>query len=159
METPTATTTKSRASKTPAAKKKTAAPAKKKTAATKPKAPAKPKAAKSLQQTQCDLVVKTLDFNKGEEVSAINLSDKCSFADFMVVASGRSGRHVAALSDHVVEALRKGGFHVMSVEGKETGDWVLIDAGDVIVHIFRPEIRQFYNIEKMWAIPMASEQA
>ncbi len=74
----------------------------------------------------------------------------------MVVASGRSARHVASLADHVVDDLRKAGGSVMSVEGKDTGDWVLIDAGDVVVHIFRPEIRQFYNIEKMWAIPLAN---
>ncbi len=74
----------------------------------------------------------------------------------MVVASGRSARHVSSLADHVVDDLRKAGGHVMSVEGKETGDWVLIDAGDVVVHIFRPEIRQFYNIEKMWAIPLTN---
>ena len=74
----------------------------------------------------------------------------------MVVASGRSARHVAALAEHVVDDLRKAGGHVMSVEGKDTGDWVLIDAGDVVVHIFRPEIRQFYNIEKMWAIPLTN---
>jgi ribosome-associated protein len=74
----------------------------------------------------------------------------------MVVASGRSARHVSSLADQVVDDLRKAGGHVMSVEGQETGDWVLIDAGDVVVHIFRPEIRQFYNIEKMWAIPLTT---
>lgn len=74
----------------------------------------------------------------------------------MVVASGRSARHVASLADHVVDDLRKAGGNIMSVEGKDTGDWVLIDAGDVVVHIFRPEIRQFYNIEKMWAIPLTT---
>lgn len=101
-----------------------------------------------------DVVVHALDENKGEEIVSLDLKDKCSFTDFMVVASGRSARHVSALADHVVDALRKADGHVMSVEGRETGDWVLIDAGDVVIHLFRPEIRQFYNIEKMWAIPL-----
>lgn len=86
----------------------------------------------------------------------MDLHDKCSFTDFMIVASGRSARHVASLADHVVHDLRNAGGSVMSVEGQDTGDWVLIDAGDVVVHIFRPEIRQFYNIEKMWAIPLSN---
>ena len=100
------------------------------------------------------MITHSLDENKAEEITALDLKEKCSFTDFMVVASGRSARHVTSLADHVVEDLRKAGGTIMSVEGKETGDWVLIDAGDVVVHIFRPEIRQFYNIEKMWAIPL-----
>ncbi len=82
----------------------------------------------------------------------IDLAAKCSFADRMFVASGRSQRHVAALADHVADALKKAGIPPISIEGKDGSDWVLIDAGDVIVHLFRPEVRQFYNIEKMWAI-------
>ncbi len=74
----------------------------------------------------------------------------------MIVASGRAPRHVVALADYVGDMLKKSGIPPLSVEGKETGDWVLIDAGDIVVHIFRPEIRQFYNIEKMWAIPPAT---
>jgi ribosome-associated protein len=100
------------------------------------------------------VITHSLDENKAEEITALDLKEKCSFTDFMVVASGRSARHVASLADHVVDDLRKAGGTIMSVEGKDTGDWVLIDAGDVVVHIFRPEIRQFYNIEKMWAIPL-----
>lgn len=73
----------------------------------------------------------------------------------MIVASGRAPRHVSALADYVADMLKKEGNPPLSVEGKETGDWVLIDAGDVVVHIFRPEIRQFYNIEKMWTLPQA----
>ena len=92
---------------------------------------------------------------KAENIEAIDIADKCSFADFMVVATGRSQRHVASLADDVVRALRGNGMNVMSVEGQQTGDWVLIDAGDVVVHIFRPETRQFYNIEKMWAVAPA----
>lgn len=102
------------------------------------------------------LIAKSLDSNKAEDITALNLRDKCSFTDYMVVASGRSARHVSSLADNVVEDLRKAGNVVLSVEGKDSGDWVLIDAGDVVVHIFRPEIRQFYNIEKMWAIPLTN---
>jgi ribosome-associated protein len=72
------------------------------------------------------------------------------------VASGRAPRHVSALADYVADMLKKMGIPPLSIEGKESGDWVLIDAGDIVVHIFRPEVRQFYNIEKMWALPAAS---
>ena len=75
----------------------------------------------------------------------------------MIVASGRSPRHVAALADHVIDAIKKTGYTPPPAEGKDTGDWVLIDGGDVVVHIFRPEVRQFYNIEKMWSAPAIEE--
>lgn len=83
----------------------------------------------------------------------MDVSDKCSFTDVMMVASGRGARHVASLADDVVDALEKIGHEVLSVEGKDVADWVLIDAGDVVVHLFRPEVREFYNLEKMWAAP------
>ncbi len=76
----------------------------------------------------------------------------------MIVASGRSARHVVALADHVGHAMRDAGLPSPSIEGKESGDWVLLDAGDVIVHLFRPEIRQFYNLEKMWSVPFAESE-
>ena len=76
----------------------------------------------------------------------------------MVVVSGRSNRHVAAISDHLISDLKEEGFGNARVEGLETGDWVLIDTGDIIVHLFRPEIREFYNIEKMWAAPDLEEE-
>lgn len=75
----------------------------------------------------------------------------------MVVVSGRSNRHVMAISEHLITDLKEEGLGAARVEGKETGDWVLIDTGDVIVHVFRPEIREFYNIEKMWAAPDIEE--
>ena len=129
--------------------RKAAKPAVKKTAS-------KPKAAPRKRLTPAaerrTIIVKALDAMKAENIEAIDIADKCSFADFMVVATGRSQRHVASLADDVVRALRGNGMNVMSVEGQQTGDWVLIDAGDVVVHIFRPETRQFYNIEKMWAV-------
>ncbi len=104
----------------------------------------------------CKKIATILDTNKAEEITTLNLRDKCSFADFMIVASGRAPRHVSALADYVADMLKKQGTPPLSVEGKESGDWVLIDAGDIVVHIFRPEVRQFYNIEKMWAMPMVN---
>jgi ribosome-associated protein len=88
---------------------------------------------------------------KAEDIVTIDLSGKTSIADIMVVASGRSNRHVGAVADDVVEHLAKAGLKDTRVEGMPHCDWVLIDAGDVIVHVFRPEVRDFYNLEKMWA--------
>lgn len=101
----------------------------------------------------CKSLARALDANKAEDITTLNLKDKCSFADYMIVASGRSSRHVSALAHYVIDDLKKSGQQPLSVEGRDTGDWVLIDAGAIVVHIFRPEIRQFYNIEKMWALP------
>ena len=89
---------------------------------------------------------------KAEDIVTIDLTDKSSVADRMIVASGRSNRHVGALADHILRALKDIGFGKARVEGLPHCDWVLIDAGDLIVHLFRPEVRQFYNIEKIWAV-------
>lgn len=98
-------------------------------------------------------IVKSLEDDKAEEIVKIGLIGKSAMADYMVVASGRSSRQVAAISDHLVDKLKQD-FGVLSkVEGKATGDWVLVDAGDVIVHVFRPEVREFYQLEKMWLTP------
>jgi ribosome-associated protein len=88
---------------------------------------------------------------KAEDILTIDLTGKSSIADAMVVASGRAQRHVAAVADHVVKDLEQAGLPNVRVEGMRQADWVLIDAGDVIVHVFRPEVRAFYNLEKMWA--------
>ena len=88
---------------------------------------------------------------KAEDIVTIDLTGKSSIADAMVVASGRSQRHVAAVADRVIEDLGEAGLPGIKVEGMRQADWVLIDAGDVIVHVFRPEVREFYNLEKMWA--------
>jgi ribosome-associated protein len=96
-------------------------------------------------------ILASLDDAKAEEIVPIDIAGKTTIADHMVVASGRSHRHVAAISDHLLKDIKDAGFGHASVEGKDAGDWVLIDAGDVIVHVFRPEVRQFYNLEKMWA--------
>lgn len=102
----------------------------------------------------CQLIEASLDDDKAEEIVSIDLSGKSSFADYMVVASGRSQRHVAALASKLQEKLKDAGHAPLSIEGMESGEWVLIDAGDVVVHLFRPEVREYYNLEKMWAIPM-----
>jgi len=95
------------------------------------------------------LVLHRLDDMKAEDTLTINLKGKSSIGDYMVVSSGRSHRHVGSVADHVVEDLHKVGVRAR-VEGMPHCDWVLIDAGDVIVHVFRPEVRDFYNLEKMW---------
>jgi ribosome-associated protein len=125
-------------------------------AASKTPAANKEGAAQTSSAALCKRIEAILDTNKAEEITTLNLRDKCSFADFMIVASGRAPRHVAALADYVADMLKKSGIPPLSIEGKESGDWVLIDAGDIVVHIFRPEVRLFYNIEKMWALPAAS---
>ena len=97
------------------------------------------------------LVLARLDDMKAEDTVTIDLTGKSSIADCMVVTSGRSNRHVGAVADHVLKDLAKAGVPDLRVEGMPHCDWVLIDAGDVIVHVFRPEARAFYNLEKMWA--------
>ncbi len=96
-----------------------------------------------------DIITKALDDMKAENVSVIDLEGKTSIAGYMVVASGTSNRHVASIAQKIEEALKAVGCRC-SVEGETKADWVLIDAFDVIVHIFRPEVREFYNLEKMW---------
>ena len=102
-------------------------------------------------------VLTSLEDSKAEDIVSIDIQGKSSLGDYMVVASGRSHRHVAALADHLMPALKEIGESKPRVEGLTNADWVLIDAGDVIVHIFRPEVREFYNIEKMWQAPDLDE--
>lgn len=99
-----------------------------------------------------DTVTASLDDSKAEEVIAIDLRGRSALADHMVIASGRSHRHVSAVADHVLRDLKAAGHGNAKVEGLQNGDWVLIDTGDIIIHIFRPEVRSFYNIEKMWTV-------
>ena len=98
------------------------------------------------------LILSRLDDDKAQDIVHIDLTDKSSVADSLIVASGRSHRHVGALADHIIRALKESGFGKARVEGLPHCDWVLIDAGDVVVHLFRPEVRSFYNIEKIWAV-------
>ncbi|MFD1704541.1 ribosome silencing factor [Methylopila henanensis] len=97
------------------------------------------------------LILDVLDDNKAEDTVVIDLRGKSALADEMVIATGRSNRHVGAIADKLVEELRTQGHGKALVEGLPHCDWVLIDAGDVIVHLFRPEVRSFYNLEKMWS--------
>lgn len=98
-------------------------------------------------------ILGSLEDSKGEDIVTIDIAGKSALGDYMVVVSGRSSRHVSAIADHLITDIKEEGFGNPRVEGLETGDWVLIDTGDIIVHVFRPEIREFYNIEKMWAAP------
>lgn len=101
-----------------------------------------------------DFVQSILDENSAQDVIEIDINGKSSVADYMLVASGRSNRHVSALADYVIRALKEQGFKSLGIEGRETGDWILVDVGDVILHIFRPEVRLFYNLEKIWSVPL-----
>ena len=92
-----------------------------------------------------------LNDNKAIEITSINLKDKTSIADFMIIASGNSSRHIQALSEKLVEELKKKGINNCRLEGRNSNDWKLIDAMDIIIHIFHPEKRKFYNLEKMWS--------
>ncbi|PIE09659.1 MAG: ribosome silencing factor [Rhodobacterales bacterium] len=97
-----------------------------------------------------DAVLTSLSDDKAEDVVQIDLRGKSEMGDHMVIASGRSSRQVSAMAEHLVDMLKQQFSVASKVEGKETGDWVLIDGGDVIVHLFRPEVREFYQLEKMW---------
>jgi len=104
-------------------------------------------------------VAQQLEDDKAENILTIPLSGKSPMADAMIVASGRSARHVSALADHVARKLKDAGASQVRVEGLPNADWVLIDAGDVIVHIFRPEVREFYNLERIWSSDVATGHA
>ncbi|MCA3757557.1 MAG: ribosome silencing factor [Phenylobacterium sp.] len=99
-----------------------------------------------------ELILTRLDDDQAQDVVFIDLKGKTAMADGLVVASGRSHRHVGAIADHLLRSLKDHGYGRARVEGLPHCDWVLIDAGDVIVHIFRPEVRAFYNIEKIWSV-------
>ena len=102
---------------------------------------------------ELELVLASLEDSKAEDIVTINIAGKSALGDYMVVVSGRSNRHVMAIADHLISDLKDEGLGNARVEGLEAGDWVLIDTGDIIIHVFRPEIREFYNIERMWAAP------
>ena len=95
-------------------------------------------------------ILSSLDDDKAEDVVQIDLRGKTAIGDYMVIASGRSTRQVAAMAEKLVDRLKQDYGRLSRVEGKDTGDWVLIDTGDVVVHLFRPEVREFYQLEKMW---------
>ena len=97
------------------------------------------------------IVIKTLDTNKAEDIISINLKDKSSMADYMIIASGTSSRHIQSLSEQVLEKLKDNGIRNSRIEGKESSEWKLVDGIDLIVHIFHPEKRKFYELEKIWS--------
>ena len=101
-------------------------------------------------QAILDLVLASLDDDKAEDIVQIDLSGKSAMADTMVVASGRSTRQVSAIAQKLMDRLKETFRLTARVEGKDAGDWVLIDTGDVVVHVFRPDVREFYQLEKMW---------
>lgn len=111
-------------------------------------------------------IVSSLDADKAEDIVVINLAGKATIADYIVIVSGNSSRHVGALAGKLIRKLKELGLNDIDAEGVPQNDWVLVDAGDIIVHIFKPEVRQFYDIEGMWGvqtpqirIPKAEERA
>jgi|TARA_B110000014_G_scaffold227791_1_gene187809 ribosome-associated protein len=97
------------------------------------------------------IVINTLDINKAQDIVSIDLKDKSSMADFMIIASGTSSRHIQSLSEQVLEKLKNNGVKDSRIEGKDSSEWKLVDGIDLIVHIFHPEKRKFYELEKMWS--------
>ena len=97
------------------------------------------------------IIINTLDINKALDIVSIDLKDKSSMADFMIIASGTSSRHIQSLSEQVLDKLKDNGIKDSKIEGKESGEWKLVDGIDLIVHIFHPEKRKFYELEKMWS--------
>ncbi len=97
------------------------------------------------------LIMDQLDEDQAQEIVSIPLEGKSSIADFMIIASGRSTRQVASIAQKLAETVKRAGFGPVRLEGLPAADWVLLDAGDVVVHLFRPEVRSFYNLERMWA--------
>jgi ribosome-associated protein len=104
-----------------------------------------------------EIAKQSLVDDKAENIVVIDLAGKTDIADQMIIASGRSQRHIAAITEHLAENLKKSGVPSVNVEGRRQADWILLDAGDVIVHIFRPEVRAFYNLEKMWSVPLPEQ--
>ena len=105
-----------------------------------------------------NMILSRLDDMKAEETVTIDLRGKSAFSDYMIVTSGRANRHVGAIAENVAKGLKETGIKSVHVEGLPNCDWVLIDSGDVIVHVFRPEVREFYNLERLWTqSPMAAK--
>ena len=96
-------------------------------------------------------IIETLDINKAQDIVSIDLKDKSSMADYMIIASGTSSRHIQALSEQVLEKLKDNGIKDSKIEGKDSSEWKLVDGIDLIIHIFHPEKRRFYELEKMWS--------
>ena len=105
------------------------------------------------------IVINTLDTNKAKDIISIDLKDKSSMADYMIIASGTSSRHIQSLSEQVLEKLKDNGLKDSKIEGKDSTEWKLVDGIDLIIHIFHPEKRKFYDLEKMWSEEIPKEKA
>jgi ribosome-associated protein len=105
------------------------------------------------------MVTASLDDDKAQDVVVIDLTGKTDFADYMVIATGTSARHVATLAEHIRDKMKSAGYGRVPVEGLEQGDWVLLDGGDVVVHLFKVEVRKFYDLEKIWGGPATTRAA
>ena len=121
-------------------------------AAPPPRADARPKMESDLLKR----IITSLDDDKAQNIVTVDLEGRSALADAAVIASGRSSRHVAAIAEHLARRLKEGGYGTRPVSGAATGDWVLVDAGDVIVHVFRPEVRDYYDLEGMWKVGPAA---
>lgn len=104
-----------------------------------------------------ELVKESLEDDQAEDIISIDLESKTPIADFMVIANGRSQRHVGAIADHLTRRIKEAGYGTARIEGMPQCDWVLVDSGDIIIHIFRPEVRGFYQLEKMWAADIPAD--
>ena len=120
-------------------------------AANAPRAP-KSKRAEAQGHSLLSRILKSLDDDKAEDIVTIDLEGRSSLADAIVIANGRSQRHVSAIAEHLARRLKEAGYGTRPVDGLASGDWVLVDAGDVIVHVFRPEVRSYYDLEGMWSV-------
>ena len=105
------------------------------------------------------IVLMSLDDGKGRDIKVIDIKEKCSFADTMIISSGTSERHVKSLADHVVEDVKKKGMRPLGIEGEQVGDWVLVDLGDVVVHVMTAQTREFYQLEKLWGTDFGNEMS
>jgi ribosome-associated protein len=102
-------------------------------------------------------ILQTLDDKKGEQITEISLNGKADFADYMILATGTSQRHVASLAGYIVDTFRAAQIEPLSIEGLDSADWVLVDGGDIVVHLFRPDARAHYNLEKMWSVSLPAK--
>jgi ribosome-associated protein len=123
-----------------------------KKAGAKPVASAAPKGADQWSRNLLKLVEKSLDADKAEDIVTVDLAGKSAIADYMVIATGRNTRQLAAMAHHVAEKLAKAGAKPIGIEGISQGDWVLVDGNDIIIHLFRPDVRKLYSLEKMWGL-------
>ncbi|WP_374308122.1 ribosome silencing factor [Dongia sp.] len=121
-------------------------------AGAKPVASGAPKGADQWSRNLLKLVEKSLDADKAEDIVTVDLAGKSAIADYMVIATGRNTRQLAAMAHHVAEKLAKAGAKPIGIEGISQGDWVLVDGNDIIIHLFRPDVRKLYSLEKMWGL-------